>query len=105
MKRLSTGLAAALVVGSAVVPIEAEVPYCKDRNCVDEVPGKLPDQPHTHQEAAESHDATEMVVIPGSPITTAPRNSPAHKEWIERYGEQGVLDIEAYTKLFLSDEY
>lgn len=104
MKCLCTGLVTALIVGSAIVPADAEEPYCKDRNCVDGVPANLPEQPHTHQEAVEPQEATDWVIIPMSPIIRAVRNGPEHKEWIDLHGTQGAQNVEEFTRMYLLNE-
>jgi len=95
---------AAALAASVPFAMETEEAACKDRKCVKELVATQPEQPHAHQEAPEYKEATEMVVIPSSPIYTVPRNSPEHRQWIDEYGEQGARAIEDFTNLFLQDE-
>lgn len=103
MKRLPVA-AAAVLLGTTVVEKEVLDIECKERSCANELTARVPNQPHTHQESHQYQETNEMVVLPSSPIVTVPRNSPGHREWIEKYGEQGARDIEWATKAFLRSE-
>lgn len=100
MKKVSVYAAAALAA-SVPFAMETEEALCKDKRCAKELVATQPEQPHAHQDAPEYKEATEMVVIPSSPIYTVPRNSPAHRQWIDEYGEEGERTIEQFTKMFL----
>src|SRR5580698_9859631 len=89
MKRLSVPLAAALAA-STTLATERQEPECKDRNCASEVIAKVPEQHHAPEEVPAYEELGEWVVIPSSPAAHERRCSEYYREWVEKYGTDGI---------------
>lgn len=84
MKRTLAAISTLLV---GIVPLRKEgvEDECKDRQCVNEVPVRETDQPHTHEEHP-NYASEEYITVMASPVYTI-RRTP---ENLRRVQEQGL---------------